>query len=138
MNIENFVRIASRLDWSETENLYRACLDSGDVFDSLDEEEAKERSYKALVRQTLGSLKDDQGNRIFASVKTTDEDGNSIRYYKQERMFDVDDLRYVSDYHFKTSKHHYKEGMRYVKRAKEEFSVQLPIPEFWETEEDAA
>lgn len=131
MNVEKFVRIATDLDWTRTEDVYRACVDAGNVFEAADEEASRELHYKALIRRAFAALKDANGNRIFASVKTTDEEGNSVSFYKQERMFEVDDLRYVADYHFKIARHHYEEGRRYATRAKDEFGVQLPIPEFW-------
>jgi len=83
---------------------------------------------KAHIRRFIKQLHDDEGWSVWASVETQTEDGETIRRYKQEVLFDVEDYRQLVSYHSDRSAYHAKKAEGYATRCKQRFGTQLTLP----------
>ena len=84
------------------------------------------QAKKFHIRRLIKSLKED-GWPLWASVETTDEQGNPCRMYKQELLFDIEDYRKVVEYHHDRSNYHRRIATGYKTRCKKRFNVQLNL-----------
>jgi hypothetical protein len=89
---------------------------------------AMDEAKKQLARRLIRQSKDEKGWPTIASVETVNADGQTVRVYKQETLFEVEDYKQVVQYHHERSAYHRKMREGYRRRAKQRFGVQLPIP----------
>lgn len=94
----------------------------GDEFLSQAESVAKKNAVRRMVKQ----LKDASGEPVWASVETTNDDGKTVRVYKQETLFNVEDYRQVIGYHSDRSDYHRAMATGYATRCKKRFGKQIP------------
>jgi len=120
---ERFARLTGNSDaWQSIDSLVALC--DRDGFWSRDFlATAAGKAKKAHIRRLIRSLPGDDGLPAWASVETTDKDGQTVRVYKQEVLFDVSDYKQVVGYHARQSAHHAKLARTYAKRCKKRFNV---------------
>ncbi len=109
--------------WASIDELVDLCDQEG-FWEPAFLESATNQAKKSQIRRLMRSLKDDENWPVWASVETTDEDGKTVRRYKQETLFDVEDYRKTVDYWADRAR--YAGGMAkgYAKRCKKRFNVQ--------------
>ena len=121
--------------WASIDELVLACDDakfwSKDFLDTVED-----KAKKSEIRRLIRSIKDGESWPIWASVETITESGETVRQYKQELLFDVEDYRKVVKYHGDRSTHHRTMAVGYAKRCKNRFNRQLPLPFGEETSAD--
>lgn len=104
-------------------------LDNVNAWDDVDIEHAVRNWKKHQIRREIKKLKDSTGWPIFASVVFVNEDGDEIRGYKQEALFDRDDYQQVINYHSGVAIHHWNMARGYKERAAtRSYYVTLPMP----------
>lgn len=111
--------------WANIDTLIALCDEHGfwtDEFIAHVEDNAK----KSFVRRMIKTLKTDEGDPVWASVEMTDDEGKTVRVYKQETLFSLDDYRQVVEYHTDRSNHHREMAMGYATRCRKRFKKQIP------------
>lgn len=125
MNQDRFLEATSAANaWAKIDTLVALCDEHGfwnDEFLSHTADNAK----KAFVRRMIKTLKTDDGDPVWASVETTDDEGKTVRVYKQETLFNVDDYRQVVSYHGDRANHHREMALGYARRCKKRFGKQI-------------
>jgi hypothetical protein len=89
--------------WATIKELVNACDRAG----YWDEEFLTEVAYKAKaahVRRMIRQDKDENGWPHWHSVETTNEEGETVRVYKQEELFDVNDYAQTINYYVQVVK----------------------------------
>lgn len=113
--------------WASIDALVDACEQAG--FWGADfVQAATVQAKKSHVRKLIKSLKDKEGWPVWASVETTNESGETVRVYKQETLFDIEDYRKVVNYHAGVAQHHVAMARGYARRCKKRFNKQIALP----------
>ena len=124
---EKFSEIAASLQgWATIDQIVDACNAAGFWSDDFltDAEDAAKKSAARKLMKTLRA----GGSPEWASIVTTDEEGDEQRIYKQETLFDVEDYRQVVRYHVDRAKYHRETAQAYADRCEAKFDVQLRLP----------
>ncbi len=119
--------VANAHEWGTIDDLIEVCDDAGywsEEFLSHTEAAAK----KSHVRRMIRSLKSADDWPIWASVESQNEEGKTVKMYKQETLFDVEDYRQIVRYHAERSDYHHHMAKGYAKRCRKRFGVQLQLP----------
>ncbi len=117
-----FEKLLGNVDkWATVDDIVALC--DGEGFWSKDflaqsEVQAKKSHVRRLIRQA----KDASGWPVWASVETVNEEGKTVRVYKQETLFGVEDYRQAISYHAGISKHHAAMVAGYARRCKKRFN----------------
>ncbi len=111
MSIENLVGLCDREEFWKDDFIAGALGDA----------------KKAHIRRLIKQLKDEDKWPLWASVETTNEEGETERVYKQELLFDPNDYRQVVEYHSKRASYHRKTAEGYAARCRKRFDVQLHL-----------
>src|SRR5512137_1067427 len=82
---------------------------------------------KSTIRRLIRDVRDEDGWPSIGSIETTNEAGETVRVYKQEALFDIEDYRKVVAYHSERSRHHRNMAIGYAKRCKTRFNKQPPL-----------
>jgi len=127
MSKERFVAVAGGLRWATIEGIVER-LDEADYWEEGFDENAVQQKKKQHVRDKIKRLKDESGFPIFASVEETDEDGETVRVYKQEEFFDPDDYKKAAYFHAGRAKYHDDMAVGYKERGERRYGVQIPLP----------
>lgn len=127
MSKERFIEITQEEQWSTIEQ-YLERLDDNDFWTREFEVQALAIAKKDYIRRTVRGIKDESGWPIIASIVTTDEDGEEVRVYKQEHLFNLEDYKQVATYHQERGRYHMKTANGYVERANARFGKQLALP----------
>jgi hypothetical protein len=122
---------------------FQVLLGDADCFDTIEELVAKcdqanfwaddffetvvDVAKKSTIRRLIRDVKDEFGWPSIASIETINEAGETVRVYKQEALFDVEDYRQVIYYHGDRSRHHRNMAVGYARRCKLRFNRQLPL-----------
>jgi len=113
--------------WNTIDELLDMCEQEGYwTEDFLDN--AINAAKKDHIRRSIKQLRGEDGWSLWASVETQTLEGEPVRVYKQEVLFDVPDYRQVVTYHGDRSKYHAMKAKGYASRCKERFGVQLTLP----------
>ena len=124
---ERFLAIMGNADsWSTIDELVDAC-DKAHYWDKDFQASVAVQAKKAKIRHLIKKAKDGEGFPVWASVEATNEDGKTVRLYKQEALFDVNDYRQVTEYHADRSHYHKAMARSYAKRCRQRFGVQLRL-----------
>ncbi len=110
--------------WGSIDELLAIC-DEGDFWTTEFLEGAEDTAKKSHLRRLIKSLKDEEGWPIVASLNTTNDEGETVRVYKQELLFDPDDYRQVVAYHGDRANHHGRMARGYAKRCDKRFKTRL-------------
>lgn len=123
---ERFSEIAASLQgWATIDEIVDACNEAGFWGDEF-LMEVENAAKKSAARKLMKSLR--SGNAPeWASIVTTDENGDEKRIYKQETLFDVEDYRQVVRYHVNRAKYHRETAQGYADRCETKFNVQLRL-----------
>jgi hypothetical protein len=127
MTRERFIELTKSQSWSTTDEYVRL-LDSSDFWKSGFVEHALEIAKKDYVRRMVRTIRDENGWPIIASVVTTNDDGEEVRIYKQEYLFNLSDYEQVASYHHERGIYHMHMANGYVIRANERFNQQMHLP----------
>lgn len=111
-------------EWASVDDIVSAC-DAEGFFDDAFLAASEANAKKLLVRRLMRRVKDDTGFPVWASIKTKDDEGNTVQRYKQETLFNVDDYRQVVGFHSQQSEHHREMAKTYITRCKTRFGKQL-------------
>lgn len=123
---EKFSEIASGLDgWATIDKIVEAC-DAAGFWGENFLLEVESAAKKSAARKLMKSMRNGNAPE-WASIVTTNEDGEEQRIYKQETLFDVEDYRQVVRYHVDRSKYHKDTAQAYADRCEAKFSVQLRL-----------
>jgi hypothetical protein len=129
VNREKFLEATQGTEWAGIDEIRETCLEAGDVFTEEDAERAETNYFNQLIRREMRRVKDSSGWPVFASVHTADEQsGRTVRVYKQEAFFDLEDYRQVVEEYGKSVKRDYRMMKGYRDRAEERYGEQLPLP----------
>jgi len=116
--------VANADSWESIDNLVRLCDDAGFWEDEFLASTTL-RAKKARVRRLIKGRRDAEGIPNWASIEKKDESGKTVRVYKQEVLFDVDDYRQVVRYYGKRSSYYASMARSFAKRCKKRFNVRL-------------
>lgn len=125
---QNFRQAIEEVDqWATIDELVVICDEAGvwpeDFIDG-----ALDRAKKAFIRQQIKQQKDGDNWPLWASVETQNEEGETVRIYKQEMLFDPEDYRQVVAYHADRQHYHATMATGYADRCERRFHVQLALP----------
>ena len=124
---EAFAKIMANADkWATIDDIMGMC-DKAGYWSETFLEESEVQSKKSHIRRLVRGLKDETNWPVWASVEKTDENGNKVRVYKQETLFDVDDYRQAVSYHSGVSNHHRAMASGYARRCRNRFNRQIPL-----------
>jgi hypothetical protein len=113
--------------WNTIDELLSLCEEEGYWTEDF-LEKAVDEAKKSHIRKCIKQLKDSDGWDQWASVETQTAEGDTVRVYKQEALFDVEDYRQVVHYHNDRSDYHAKKAESYAARCQKRFNVQLTLP----------
>lgn len=125
---DKFLSATRSGDWATIDDLINQ-LDQHDYWDTDFYTKVLDQAKKAHARRMIKQVKDAEGWPVFASVKTQDADGTTVRVYKQESLFDPDDYFQVVNYHHGVAQHHLTMAHGYAVRANTRYGMQLPMLE---------
>ncbi len=117
--------MAGAAKWATIDEIRDLCDNAEGFWSQEFIDSAATKSKNAKIRRLIKTLKDETGFPLHASVETTNEDGETIRVYKQELLFDPDDYRQVVTYHSDRASHHGRMARGYAKRSDERFKTEL-------------
>lgn len=126
--LQLFTETTESVDWGTIDDLYKVVITNEQLVTALLAGDIREQAIKRGIRQLIKKVPNDAGHCAYASVKHTDAEGKEVTLYKQETLFNVDDYRYVVDYHGQRKLHHANEERYYARRCHERFAVQIDIP----------
>ncbi|KKL21525.1 hypothetical protein LCGC14_2444600 [marine sediment metagenome] len=110
--------------WTTIDDLVRIC-DEGGLWSDEFLETVTDKAKKAQLRRLIKGVKDESNWPVWASVETTNEEGETVRVYKQELLFDPEDYRKVVSYHSDRASHHGRMARGYAKRCDKRFRTRL-------------
>lgn len=122
----NFIEAVNGSEWATVDKLVEMC-DAANVWPEDFIDTVLINAKKSFVRRQIKQLKDDENWPLWASVETQNEDGETVRIYKQETLFDVEDYRQVVAYHADRREYHGMLAEGYVVRCNRRFHVQLKL-----------
>jgi hypothetical protein len=102
-------------------------LDGGDFWTDEFLETAVFEAKKSLARKFAREAKDKNGERIFHSIERVDSEGDTVRAYKQETLFDKEDYRQVIAYHVQQAHYHKGEAKRMQSACLQRLGVQIEL-----------
>ena len=122
---ERFEQLTGNADAFLTIDQLVAICDEGAYWTDEFMQTSTRNAKKAHIRRLIKTIKDDDDWPVWASIDSTDEDGNMLRVYKQELLFDVEDYRKVVTYHADRSAYHKQMALGYGTHCKRRFGIQL-------------
>jgi hypothetical protein len=96
-------------------------LDARHVFDEEDEAAALRDWKKAQIRRAVKGIKDDNDVPLIFSIVDLDDDGKTVRKYKQESLFNIEDYRQVIEQYRQRRLYHSRIEKFLLKRMTERF-----------------
>ncbi|MBX3288391.1 MAG: hypothetical protein KF855_03505 [Acidobacteria bacterium] len=123
--IELFTKATASTSWGTIDDLYNAVTKDGDLVELLLKGDVSQRVIKQEIRKLIKKVKNpDNNHAAFASVSSTDDEGNKVTLYKQETLFDTADYEQVVEFHNHRVVHHATEATYFRRRCHQKFSVQ--------------
>lgn len=126
MKGDRFTEIVQVTSWVSIDEI-RRMLDKGDYWSPEFEESALDQAKNAYIRHQMRQIKDPGGFPLFASVKMTDDEGDEVRVYKPETLFDLDDYRQAANYHADRAHHHILMSAAYRSRGEERYKTAIQL-----------
>lgn len=124
---ERFERVMGNADsWATIDDLVELCESDG-YWSNEFQATAALNAKKAHVRRMIRTLRDSDDWPVWASVETTNDKGETVRVYKQETLFDVEDYRQVVSYHVDRTNYSRRMATGYARRCKKRFHKQIPM-----------
>lgn len=123
-----FLKATESAKWGTIDELISAIDEVPEIWARVASSDITTSWKKAQARRLIKTLKNDDGEPLYASIVQTDENGNEIRVYKQETLFDINDYMQAATYHGKMVIHHAKEASRYSKGYQQKTGKQFHLP----------
>lgn len=115
--------------WVDIDTLTDAAIsDSEFNFEEGPIARAARGEMKSQVRRLIKKLRGADGVPDFASIIRKNEDGDKVRVYKQETLFDMNDYRQTINYWHQAKKYAGKMEHGYRKRCRERFGMDPELP----------
>ena len=128
MRKQDFAEVVSGVGcWATIDELIEQ-FDDKDYWNEDFYAEAVRDAKAAHIRRGMREQKKADGEPEWRSVMTTRDDGQVVRVYKQEVMFNLDDFRQVHVYHCERAMHHISRARYVARTVKKEYGVQLTFP----------
>jgi hypothetical protein len=121
-----FLRLTKSKGFLSIEEIV-ARLDAGDFWTDEFLESAIFEAKKSLARKFAREAKDKNGERVFHSIENVNSDGDTVRVYKQEVLFNKEDYRQVIGYHVQRSDYHKGEAKRMQVACLKRCGVQIEL-----------
>lgn len=126
--MELFVKATETSKWETIDELLNAVDKVPEFWEKVLSADTDTKFRKQILRQWVRKIKTKEGYPLYASIKTTDEQGNVKQVYKQETLFDMSDYQQAAVYHGKAVVHHAQLAAHYAKGFKQLTGKQMQLP----------
>lgn len=125
--LEHFGDITRKSGGWHTVDAIVKMLDKADFWTNDTVATAEQNFKKSFVRKMIRKIKDDNDWPEWASIEI-ERDGQKVRVYKQETLFNLSDYKQVVRYHKARGSYHARMANGYVRRARERLGTQMRLP----------
>jgi hypothetical protein len=123
-----FIKATENNEWSTIDELVDALNKVPEFWARAISADSTLKLQKQIARQFIKQRKDENGIPLYASIQKEDENGNLVRVYKQEALFDLSDYVQTADFHGKQVVHHAKMAAHYADGYKKITGKQMLLP----------
>ncbi len=126
--VERFAKATENCQWSSIDEMVQAVKKDPELVAEILKGDVNDKMLKIGVRGLVGRIKQEGGAPLYASIKTTDEKGNTTQVYKQEPLFDIEDYKQCIEFHGNAVVHHAKLAAHYARGFKDKTGMQYHLP----------
>ncbi len=128
--LELLREITQSFDWATIDEIVIACDRAGDFWPQDWLNQTTVFAKKSMIRRLIRQIRSDDGSPAFHSIVQADENGNEVRVYKQQDLFNVDDYLQTINYNVGRAQHFIKAATDLRSDLQKTTSIQLKFP--WE------